>query len=396
MAGASAAYELAAGARIILLEREWQCGYHATGRSAASFTENYGTSVVRRLVSAGRSFFENPPEGIAEHPLVGPRGMITVARADQADLLDEELARARQFVSSIVRIGATEAVRLVPVLHPDYVADAIFEPGSMDVDVNALHQGYLRGFKARGGQVVTETEVTGIVRQGQAWSVTTRNGSFSAPVILNAAGAWADEIATMAGLRPLGLVAKRRTAFNVDAPAGMNIDRWPLVNDVGQEFYFKPDAGNLLVSPADAVPTPPSDVQADELDVAVGVDRLQQATKIVVRRVSHRWAGLRTFAPDGSPVVGRDPSGETFFWLAGQGGYGIKTAPALSQVIAGLILQGEIPAALRDRGLSEAELSPRRFATAQPDRHSQRQQEIENHDNTALRRRSADEPHGDP
>jgi D-arginine dehydrogenase len=211
---------------------------------------------------------------------------------------------------------------------------------------------------------VTVAEVTGMTRQGEAWSVATRNGSFSAPVILNAAGAWADMIATMAGLRPVGLVAKRRTAFIVDAPAGMNIDRWPLVNDVGQEFYFKPDAGHLLVSPADAVPTPPSDVQADELDVAVGVDRLQQATSMVVRRVSHRWAGLRTFAPDGSPVAGRDPSGQAFFWLAGQGGYGIKTAPALSRIIAGLILQGEMPSVMRERGLSEAELSPGRFAAA--------------------------------
>jgi D-arginine dehydrogenase len=348
IAGASAAYELAAAADVILLEREAQCGYHATGRSAASFTENYGTDVIRRLVLASRDFLTKPPEGFAEHPLLTPRGMITIARDDQAGLLDAELERARRFVPNMRRIGAAEAIRLVPVLRSDYVADAILEPGSMDVDVHGLHQGYLRGFKRRGGRIATDAGVRAIARDGAGWRVTTSVETYATAAIVNAAGAWADEIAALAGLRPVGLLARRRTAFNIAAPAEHEIERWPLVNDVGEEFYFKPDAGQLLVSPADAVPSAPGDVQADDLDVAIGVERLERATTIAVRRISHKWAGLRTFAGDGSPVVGEDPAARGFYWLAGQGGYGIKTAPALARLIRALVLERRPPESLRD------------------------------------------------
>jgi D-arginine dehydrogenase len=363
IAGASAAYELAAQAEVVLLEREAQCGYHATGRSAASFTENYGTDVIRRLVLASRSFLNNPPEGFAEHPLLAPRGMVTIARADQLGLLDTELDRALRFVPSMQRIGAGEAIALVPVLRADYLADAILEPDSMDIDVHGLHQGYLRGFKRRGGRIATGAGVDAIARDGAGWRVTTPAGTFSAPTIVNAGGAWADEVAGLAGLPPIGLVAKRRTAFNIAAPAGHATERWPLVNDVGEEFYFKPDAGQLLVSPAEAVPSPPGDVQADDIDVAIGAERLEQATTIAVRRIAHKWAGLRTFARDGSPVVGEDPAAPGFYWLAGQGGYGIKTAPALSRLIAGLVLERRLPEALLGRGINAAALAPARFAS---------------------------------
>jgi len=361
IAGASAAYELAATAKVILLERESHCGYHATGRSAASFTENYGTATVRRLAVAGRSFLENPPTDFAEHPLVRPRGMITIARADQTEALEAELARAQPFVPSMRRMDAAEALRLVPVLRPDYLAAAIFEPDSRDIDVHGLHQGYLRALKARGGIIVTEAEVEAIERQSERWSVRTRAGGFTGAKLVNAAGAWADEIADKAGARPLGLTPKRRTAFTIDPPAGAAIADWPLVNDVGAEFYFKPDAGQLLVSPADAEPSPPTDAQADEYELALGIDRLERATSIPVRRVNRKWAGLRTFAGDGNPVVGEDTRLPGFFWLAGQGGYGVKTAPALSRIIAALIQTGRMPAEAIDRGLTAAELSPGRF-----------------------------------
>jgi len=362
IAGAGAAYELAAAAGVVLLEREAQCGYHATGRSAASFTENYGTDIIRRLVLASRDFLENPPDGFAEHRLLAPRGMITIARADQLALLDAELARARRFVPSMQRIGAAEAIRRVPVLRADYLADAILEPGAMDIDVHALHQGYLRGLRSRGGRIATDAEVRAIARDGAGWRVTTATESYTAPAIVNAGGAWADEIAALAGLRPIGLVAKRRTAFNIAVPAEQEIGRWPLVNDVGEEFYFKPDAGQLLVSPAEAVPSAPGDVQADDVEVAVGAERLERATTIAVRRIAHKWAGLRTFAADGSPVAGADPAADGFHWLAGQGGYGIKTAPALSRLIASLVLNARPPADLLARGIDLAELSPARFA----------------------------------
>jgi D-arginine dehydrogenase len=363
IAGASAAYELAARTSVILLEREAQCGYHATGRSAASFTENYGTATVRRLAMVGRRFFEQPPAGFAEHALVRPRGMITIARADQIRELDAELARARQFLPSMRRMEAKEALQRVPVLRADYLADAIYEPESLDIDVHGLHHGYLRGAKARGAAIVTEAEVERIERRGALWSVGTRAGSFEAQHLVNAAGAWADEIAAKAGVRPLGLTPRRRTAFTIDAPAGMAIADWPLVNDVGSAFYFKPDAGQLLVSPADAAPSPPIDAQADEYELALGIDRLERATSIPVRKVNRKWAGLRTFAEDGDPVAGEDPAVPQFFWLAGQGGYGIKTAPALSRIIAGLILDGAVPAEATARGLSAGELSPARLTT---------------------------------
>ena len=362
IAGASAAYELAAAAKVILLERESHCGYHATGRSAASFTENYGTAVVRRLAMAGRSFFETPPEGFAEHPLVRPRGMITIARTDQIDALDEEFARAQRFLPSMRRMDVEEALSLVPVLRADYLAGAIFEPDSRDIDVHGLHQGYLKALKARGGVIVTDAEVEAIERNGGRWSVRTRAGDFTAAKLVNAAGAWADEIARKAGAQPVGLTPRRRTAFTINAPAGAAIADWPLVNDVGAAFYFKPDAGQLLVSPADAAPSPPTDAQADEYEVALGIDRLERATSIPVRKINRKWAGLRTFAGDGNPVVGEDPLFRGFFWLAGQGGYGFKTAPALSRIIAGLILTGALPEEATDRGLTAEEISPGRFS----------------------------------
>jgi D-arginine dehydrogenase len=392
IAGASAAYELAARAQVILLERETHCGYHATGRSAASFTENYGTATVRRLAMAGRRFFEQPPPGFAEHPIVRPRGMITIARADQVETLDQELERARRFVPGIRRMNRDEALARVPVLRADYLAAAIFEPDSLDIDVHGLHQGYLRGLKARGGAVVTEAEVERIERRDGAWSVGTKAGTFTAPRLVNAAGAWADEIARAAGIRPLGLTPRRRTAFTIDAPKDMAVGDWPLVNDVASAFYFKPDAGQLLVSPADAEPSPPSDAQADDYELALGIDRLERATSIPVRRINRKWAGLRTFAADGDPVAGEDPAAPGFFWLAGQGGYGFKTAPALSRIIAGLILDGALPAEATSRGLAAAGLSPARFAALAA---------ISNrgelpHDDQALRFRPAALPHGDP
>ncbi len=260
------------------------------------------------------------------------------------------------------RMDVEEALSLVPVLRADYLAETIFEPDSRDIDVHGLHQGYLRALKARGGVVVTDAEVEAIERNGRNWSVRTRAGDFTGAKLVNAAGAWADEIALKAGAEPVGLTPKRRTAFTIDPPAGTAIADWPLVNDVGAAFYFKPDAGQLLVSPADAAPSPPSDAQADEYELALGIDRLERATSIPVRRVNHKWAGLRTFARDGNPVVGEDPLIRGFFWLAGQGGYGFKTAPALSRIIAALILTGRMPAEATDRGLTAEEMSPGRFS----------------------------------
>ncbi|MDX8459825.1 NAD(P)/FAD-dependent oxidoreductase [Mesorhizobium humile] len=365
MAGAGAAFEISRDSKVVLLERESHCGYHTTGRSAASFTENYGNGVIRRIVLASRAFLTEPPTGFSDYPLLSKRGMINVSRADQLDLLREDLAAAQALVPSIVAITPAEAIARVPVLRRDYLAGAYIEPHSMDIDVNGLHQGFLRGARARGARIVTKAGVRGIGRQGGQWRIETEAGTFLAPLIVNAAGAWGDEIAAMAGVCPVGLQPKRRTAFNIPAPAGLDISDWPLVNDVGAEFYFKPDAGQLFVSPADATPSAPVDAFAEDIDVAIGAERLERATTIEVQRVSRSWAGLRTFVADGSPVVGPDDEFPDFVWLVGQGGYGIKTSPALSRVCASLIAGGGLPDDVARQGVSLEELTPHRLRGAQ-------------------------------
>ncbi len=361
IAGAGAAYELAAFASVIVLERESHCGYHSTGRSAASFTENYGGNVIRRLAIASRAFLENPPPGFCEYPLLAPRGMITVARADQLELLEQRLAIARALIPSITGIDAAAAIARVPILRSDYVAGAFIEPHSKELDVHGLHQGFLKGARSRGARIVVDAEVQTIERRDQRWFVRTPAGTFCATTLINAAGAWADPVAELAGVRPLGLIPKRRTAFNVPVPGDMDIRSWPMINDVGEQFYFKPDAGQLFVSPADATPSAPVDAHAEDFDVATGVERLEGATTLKVQRVSRAWAGLRTFASDSSPVVGHDDGVDGFFWLAGQGGYGIKTSPALSRACASLVRHGCLPQDLVDLGVTASELAPGRL-----------------------------------
>lgn len=358
IAGASAAFELAGGAQVVLLEQESQPGYHTTGRSAALFTEAYGNAVIRRLTSAGRGFFEHPPEGFAAHPLLTPRGTLFIAREDQLDALARAEAEA---ATTVRRLSGAEAVEANPALDPGYVAAALYEPTAEDIDVHALHSGFLRGLRQRGGRVVTGARVEALRRAGGAWQAETPAGRFAAAVVVNAAGAWADAVAGLAGVRPVGLVPKRRTAFTFDPPEGMEITGWPATIDIDERFYFKPDAGRILGSPADETPSPPCDAQPEELDVAIGVERIETATRLRVRRLASRWAGLRTFAPDKTPVVGFDATTAGFFWLAGQGGYGIQTSPALARAAAGLILAGDLPAELKARGLERAALAPGRL-----------------------------------
>ena len=364
IAGASAGYELAKAGRVILLERESQPGYHSTGRSAAHLTETYGNEIIRRLVKVSRRFMEAPPEDFAEHPLVTPRGELVLAAEEGVAELETEFERARRLVPAIHRIDLSDCVGLVPVLRAEAFAAAFYDPTSMDIDVHGLLQGFLRGFKARGGALVTGAEVTALGGAGGIWHCETAAGSFAAPVVVNAAGAWADHLAILAGAEPVGLVPKRRSAFTIEPPDGLAVDRWPLTGDLAETIYFRPDAGRLMVSPADATPVPPQDVQPEELDLAIGADRLQRATSLEVRRMAHSWAGLRTFAADETPVVGPDPLLEGFFWLAGQGGYGVKTSSALARATASLLLENRLPDDLAELGLCVADLAPARFARA--------------------------------
>ena len=341
MAGASAGAHLAATHRVVILERESLPGYHSTGRSAALFSESYGNEPVRALTRASRGFFMAPPEGFTEHPLLIPRGTLHLATHAQTDALDAMLA-APDMTSYLRRFDADAVMAACPVLRADLVAGGAFEQGASDIEVHALHDGYLRRFRRLGGTLVTDAQMQACRRANGVWQIETRAGAFAAPILVNAAGAWADDIGTMAGAGRLGIQPCRRTALLAELPEGLAAAHWPMVVDIDEQFYFKPDAGLLLLTPADETPVPPCDVQPEELDVAIAIDRVEQVTTLQIRRIRTRWAGLRSFAPDRTPVIGFDGDAAGFFWLAGQGGYGIQTAPAAAALAAAL-LRDEAP-----------------------------------------------------
>jgi D-arginine dehydrogenase len=358
IAGTSLACELADRASVVVLEREAQPGYHSTGRSAAMLTETYGSGVVRRLAAASRPFLERPPAGFVDRPLLSPRGMLHVARADQRAALDRAERAAAEVVPGARRLDAAGVRELAPLVSAAYAHGGLLEPEACAIDVALLHQGYLRGLRRRGGQLIGNAAITAITAVRGGWEVASAAGSWRARVLVDAAGAWADQIAGLAGVPPLGLVAKRRTAILVDPPRDLDPSAWPMVIDVDERFYVKPEGGQLLVSPADETPVAPCDVQPEELDVALAVDRYETLTGERVPRIRHRWAGLRSFVADHDPVVGRDPATPDFVWLAGQGGFGIMTAPALARIGAALILGDELPA---ERGLERARIGPERL-----------------------------------
>lgn len=359
IAGASVAALLAQSLRVVVLEREAFPGMHSTGRSAALFSEIYGGPVVRALSRASRGFFYAPPPGFSEAPLVKPRGALHLASHAQTAALDAFCALP-DIAPAVRKLDARQALEVCSILRPDYVAGGALEAAAADVDVDALHQGWLRLLRSRSGALTVNAEVVGLTRVGDAWRVATTEGEISAPILINAAGAWADGVAELAGVRPAGLQPRRRTALIVDAPEGSDNEVWPMVIDIDEQFYFRPDAGALLLSPADETPTPPCDAQPDECDVAVAVERVETATTLKVRRVRRSWAGLRTFAPDRAPIVGYAPDAPGFFWLAGQGGYGIQTVPALARVAAALVMDQPIPGDIADFGVVAADLRPGR------------------------------------
>jgi D-arginine dehydrogenase len=360
IAGASVAAHLAEARSVILVEREERPGYHSTGRSAALFTEIYGNATIRALTRASREFLFEPPGDFTESALTRPRGCLYIATTEQLGALDA--FHALPDIAPATRmLDVEEAHALCPILRRGYVAGALLEPDCADIDVNGLHLGYLRLFKKREGRLIPNAAVTALHYENGGWTAQTGTERLTAATIVNAAGAWADEIAALAGIPRIGLTPCRRTAMLVDAPPDMDIGGWPFVNDIDERFYFKPDAGSLFLSPADETPSEPTDAQPEEWDVAAAVDRIEQATTLEVRRLKARWAGLRTFARDRTPVVGYSPAAPAFFWLAGQGGYGIQTAPALSRAAAALALGRELPQDLAAQGLDASWMSPERF-----------------------------------
>jgi D-arginine dehydrogenase len=336
IAGASISAHLAKFVSVRLLEMEDQLGYHSTGRSAAIFAEVYGNSMVQALTRASRDFFYTPPADFCSSALVRPRTVLITAQTGQHEALGAFLDRTPP--GEMEAISPAEATRLCPILRPDNLIATLLYRHPADIEVHELHQGYLRLLKARGGAVSATAKVVGIERAGSLWHVATAREIIRTGIVVNAAGAWAGEIGRLAGALDIGLQPLKRTVCLLDPPPGQHSDSWPMLVDVDDQFYLKPDAGKLLLSPVDETPSPPCDAQADEIDIAIAVDRIERATTLKIRNVAHKWAGLRTFVRDQSPVVGYDPVQPGFFWLAALGGFGIQTAPALGSLGASMAL----------------------------------------------------------
>lgn len=358
IAGAGlAAMAAGGGARIAILEMEERPGYHTTGRSAAFYAETYGGAAVQPLTSASERFFENPPAAFAGVPLLQPRGGLHLAEAGDIallDALDAEFAATGVALRPLDRAGMEQ---LLPGLGPQWVAGR-YEPSCRDMDVAAIHQGFLRMAAQSGAELICNAGLLAAERGDGRWLLTTRAGQVAADVVVIAAGAWADAVAALLGARPLGIQPLRRTVVQADVEPRVP-SRQPLVLDVAGRFYFKPEGGGVWISPHDETPDRPGDVQPEELDVAIAIDRFEKAGDWRVRRVSRSWAGLRSFAPDRAPVYGFDPLAPGVFWCAGQGGFGIQTAPAGSMLAAALLMGAVMPQAVT--AIDAGRYAPARF-----------------------------------
>lgn len=364
MAGASVGWQLAqAGRQVLVLERESQPGYHTTGRSAALFEEHYGPLQVQALTRASRAFYEQPPAGFTDYPILHPRGVMYVGTAAQKTLIDAAYAEAVKHSPDAQRLDGDALRALVPVLN-DSIVDGFVDDGARDIDVHALHQGFLRGMRQAGGQLWCNAEVSALALDGarRTWTVTLADGrTAQTRTLVNAAGAWADHIGELAGARAMGLVPARRSAFTFPVPEGLDATHWPAVISADERFYFKPDAGQLLGSPANADATYPHDVQPEEEDIATGIWNIEQATTLSIRRPSHTWAGLRSFVADGEMVIGWDSHVPEFFWVAAQGGYGIQSAAGYSLLARNLLLAEPVDEQLLRQGVQTELLAPARL-----------------------------------
>lgn len=362
IAGASLAWQLAGRRSVLLLEREEQPGRHATGRSAAMFMESYGPPGVRALTRASRAFYTQPPAGFAASALLARRGVLYLAAPGQETLLHDTQRTLSQHGAALRVLGADAALGLLPCLRPQALHGALFDPAAEDIDVHALHQGYLRGARQRGTELRTAVAPHAARHDGRRWEIGLSGGqSVRATQVVNAAGAWADELGALFGAAPIGLQPKRRSAFTFRAPEGFEVGGWPAVVGIDESYYFKPDAGQLLGSPANADPVAPHDVLPEELDIALGIHAIEAATTLTIRRPTSTWAGLRSFVADGEPVIGFDPRCPGFFWLAAQGGYGIQSAAAAAELAAALLCGPPLPDSLAARAVDPLMFAPQRL-----------------------------------
>ncbi len=361
VAGLSAAARLAPHGRTMVIEAEEAVGYHSSGRSVTFSHYGIGNRIVRGLTAYSRDFFLSPPEGFAQLARATPA--LFVARAEalpQLEALRSEMALFTDTVAPVDEAGMTE---LCPVLRtgPGNLVAGLVDQGGLKLDPHALLQGFARAVRAAGGEIVTDARVTALRRGNGGWEVESGSRRWTAPVVINAAGSWADQVAALAGVRPLGLTPLRRTIIVID-PQGHDVKHWPFVKSVIDEFYMIPESGMLLASPVDEVADDPCDAQPDEYDVALAAHRVEEFTTLPVTRIAHRWAGLRTFTSDRVPTAGFAPDAPGFFWLAGQGGYGLQTAPAMAEIVESLVLGQAWPAGLSQLGVEPGHVIPDRLS----------------------------------
>lgn len=361
IAGMSLAYFLSPHRSVAVLEREDALGYHSTGRSAAEFVLRYNPPEICALARIGKPFFDAPPAGFSEIPLLKRRGGVTIANAEKADRLDEVFREEQAFTPELERLSPEEAIARVPILRPDYVAAAFYDPNFWDIEVESLLQGFTRGARQNGADILEKHGVISARRENDLWIIETSAGTVQARTAVNAAGGWADETARLFGATPLGIVPHRRTAITLDLPDGLDLSAMPEINELDEDFYIKPDAGRLLASPADATPCEPADVQPEEIDIAWAAHYVEESTTVPIKRIFKSWAGMRSFSPDRLPVVGASLSQPDFFWLAGQGGFGILTSPALGALAAHLLTGAALPDSYAENGISAETFSPARF-----------------------------------
>lgn len=357
IAGMSVASRLSRTHKVVVLEMESVPAYHTTGRSAASFEPNYGPPPMLALTRASADFFHHPPQGFTEAPLLTHRDSLFI----EADGQEIHTAKLLQLASGLEEISGAAARQKFPVLREDYAKRVFLDAHTADMDVDLIYRGFQRQFKAHAGVMRLSAQVKSMQRKAGLWQVTAEDENYAAPLVVNAAGAWGDVVAAMAEVAAIGLIPKRRSIGVIPFSHAEPFADWPMVTDVGETWYAKPQSGKLIVSSADATPVEPHDAYADDMAIAEGVDRLMTATTIEVERLEHSWGGLRTFASDGNPVVGFDPSTDGFFWLVGQGGYGIQSCPALSETAAHMVLGQAIPSHIMDHGLVLNHIMPQRL-----------------------------------
>ena len=331
MAGISTAARVSSLGKTVVLEMEDGLGYHASGRSAAMYEANYGEASTVAMNIAARAFFE-------EHDLLTQRGFMVLAKQGDKSGFDAACAELK-----CPAISVSDAVARVPILDTKHLGFAAFNPDAFDIDTDRMLQLFAKQARGNGADIQTGAKVTSITRSKAGWTVTSNSQEFECKLLINAAGAWVDQIAALAGIAGIGIMPKRRSMVRIPEPGGHDVSTWPMLMDAHENWYAKPDAGKLLISPADEDPQPPHDAWADDMVLAEGIARYQNFVTEEVTRVESSWAGLRSFAPDKNLVIGPAPQDSAFFWMAGQGGYGIQSAPSYSQIAADLISGASSP-----------------------------------------------------